>query len=81
MKTLTVTKARQDFYNLVNNTITNNEPFQISTKAGNVVILSESEWQGMIESLYLLSIPGMNEKLDEGKNTPVNDCVPLEEIH
>lgn len=80
MKSIPVTKARQDFFNIVSDTINKNEPVQISTKSGNAVIVSESEWKGIMESLYLLSFPGMKEKLVAGKDTPVSECVPLEEI-
>ncbi len=29
---------------------------------------------------YLQSIPGMDEKLRSGMNTPLSDCVPLSEV-
>lgn len=35
---------------------------------------------GVLETKALLSIPGMKEKLMEGKNTPLSDCVPESEV-
>ena len=32
------------------------------------------------DSTYLSSIPGMMESVDEGVNTPLSDCVPLEKV-
>jgi antitoxin YefM len=32
--------------------------------------LSEEEWRGIQETLYLMSIPGMRESIIEGMNTP-----------
>ncbi|MCL2099411.1 MAG: hypothetical protein FWH24_03115 [Oscillospiraceae bacterium] len=29
---------------------------------------------------YLMSIPGMADKLKEGLNTPLSECVPLSEV-
>lgn len=40
-----------------------NQPVNIVTKEGNVVLLSEEEYRGIQETLYLTSIPGMEEKL------------------
>lgn len=35
---------------------------------------------GVLETRELLSIPGMEEKLAEGKKTPLSDCVPESEV-
>ena len=34
-----------------------------------------------LETKELLSIPGMGEKLTEGKKTPLSECVPETEVH
>lgn len=34
---------------------------------------------GVLETKELLSMPGMEEKLTEGKKTPLTDCVPESE--
>lgn len=50
-----------------------NDVINVNTKKGNVVILSEEDYNGLIETLYLTSIPGMKERLIEGKNAPLED--------
>lgn len=35
---------------------------------------------GALETRELLSIPGMGEKLAEGKKTPLSECVPESEV-
>lgn len=35
---------------------------------------------GALETRELLSIPGMGDKLMEGKKTPLSDCVPESEV-
>ena len=35
---------------------------------------------GVLETRELLSIPGMGEKLMEGKKTPLSECVPESEV-
>jgi len=80
LKTLNVTQARQNIYNLVDDTIEHHEPIQISSKKGNVILISENDFNSIQETLYLLSIPGMRETLIDGKNTPIDECLTSEEI-
>ncbi len=44
------------------------------------VLISLDEWKSLQETVYLLSIPGVKDDLIEGKNTPWEDCTPLEEV-
>lgn len=39
------------------------------------MLVSESDWRAIQETLYLLSIPGMREAIKEGMETPFEDCV------
>ena len=42
----------------------------IAGARSNAVLVSDDQWRGLQETLYLLSIPGMREKLLEGMNAP-----------
>ena len=53
MLNTTVTNFRKDIYNLLEQTIKFNEPVNVSTKNGNAVVLSEDEYNGMVETLSL----------------------------
>ena len=75
-----VTSFRKNIFSLLDQTIRYNEPLSITTKSGNVVVLSEEDYRSLTESLYLSSVPGMKEKLLDGKNTPLSDCVPESEV-
>ena len=75
-----VTSFRKNIFSLLDQTIKYNEPLSVTTKSGNVVVLSEEDYRGLTESLYLSTVPGMKEKLLEGKNTPLGDCVPESEV-
>ena len=37
------------------------------------MLVSEEDWRGIQETLYLISIPGMRESILEGLNTPISD--------
>lgn len=74
-----VTKFRKNVCGILEQTIKYNEPVNISTKDGNAVILSEEDYNGLIETLNLSSAQGMKEKIVEGLNTPLDDCLPENE--
>lgn len=75
MTTTNITNFRKNAFNYVEQTIRYNEPLSISTKEGNAVLLSEEDYSGIMETLYLVSMPGMREKIMEGMSTPLEDCV------
>ena len=75
-----VTTFRNNIFSLLEQTIKYNEPLSVTTKSGNVIVLSEEDYRGLTETLYLSSVPGRKEKLLDGKNTPVSDCVPESEV-
>ena len=80
MTTTNITNFRKNAFNYVEQTIRYNEPLNISTKAGNAVVLSEEDYRGMIETLNLMSDPEMKSKLLDGMATPLSECVSEDEI-
>ncbi len=44
------------------------------------VLVSLEEWNGLQETLYLSSIPGVRDDLIVGKNTSWEDSVPLDKV-
>ena len=75
-----VTNARANLYNLINMAIDNNEVININTKNGNVVLISEEDYNSLIETLYLSSDPDYKKSLIKGKETPLEECIDEEEI-
>ncbi|MCK8059036.1 MULTISPECIES: type II toxin-antitoxin system Phd/YefM family antitoxin [unclassified Fusibacter] len=80
MITLSVTNFRKNIYNILSQAIKFNEPININTKEGNAVILSEEDYNGLIETLNLSNIPNLKESIIEGLNTPIDECVSEEEV-
>jgi len=70
-----VTNFRRNIFALLEQTIKYNEPVNVSTKDGNAVVISEEDYNDLIETLYIFSIPGMKEKIVEGLNTPLEECI------
>ena len=65
MTTISATKARTQLYRLIDEANDSHEPIQITGKRGNAVLLSESDWSSIQETLYLNSIPGMVESIQQ----------------
>ena len=65
---------------MLEQTVKYNEPINVNTKDGNAVIISEEDYNGLMETLYLSSIPGMKEKIVEGLNTSLEDCIPENQV-
>ncbi len=80
MLTTNITNFRKNIFCILEKTIKYNEPVNISTRDGNAIIISEDDYNGLMETLTLSSIPGMKEKIIEGLNTSVNDCLPEDEV-
>ncbi|BHH81917.1 type II toxin-antitoxin system Phd/YefM family antitoxin [Desulforhopalus sp. 52FAK] len=74
MATLSATEARKNLYRLIDETSSTHEPITITGKRGNAVLLSESDWRAIQETLFLVNIPGMRESIIEGIKTPIEDC-------
>ena len=71
-----ITNFRKNIFTLLEQTIKYNEPVNISTKAGNAVVISEEDYNGLMETVYLSSIPQQREKIIEGLRTPLDECLP-----
>lgn len=74
MTNINVTNLRKDLYNYLNLAIDFNDVINVSTKKGNAVILSEEEYNSLIETLYLTSLPDIKERLNESVNATEADC-------
>ena len=66
-----VTNFRKQIFELIDQTVKYNEPINISTKSGNAVLISEEDYNNLVETMYLNSIPGMSE-------TPLEECEEFE---
>jgi len=80
MTHLNASQARSNFFNLLENVTEKNEIARITSRAGNAVIMSEDEYNSIQETLYLMNIPGMWDSIIDGVNTPLEDCVKIDEL-
>ena len=75
MVNIDISNARNELYKLASLCITYNDVVNISTKDGNVNMISEDNYNSLIESLYLAGINGFYESLKEVHNTPASELI------
>ena len=78
---ITATNARRQFFEIVKDATEKHQVFRIQHPKGSVVMLSEEEYDNLIETLELLSTPGFLKRLDKSINQMVNgETVSMEEV-
>lgn len=80
MTNINISNFRQNIFEYVNQAIEFNDIINVNTKNGNAVILSESDYNSLVETLYLSSNPKVKSEILEGKNVPLSECVNANEV-
>jgi len=80
MTNTNITNFRKSIYTMLENTIKYNEPINISTKNGNAVVLSEEDYNNLMETLYISSIPGLKEEIIDRASSTEEDFVGEDEV-
>ena len=65
--TITATEARQNLFKVVRKSVKGHVPVKITSKEGNAVLISEEDYEGLLETLELLSVPGMRKSIQEAR--------------
>lgn len=73
-------QARANLFKLLEQVNRESEPCIITSRKGDGVLISKDDWESIQETLYLQSIPGMKESIEEGMATPLEDCVSEDEL-
>ena len=54
---IAATNARKELFTLIEKLNQGDSPMVITSKAGNAVLISESEYEGLLETLHIMSSP------------------------
>jgi len=73
MKHITFNTAREDFDGLFKAVIELGESVSIAADKGAAILVSQDEWSGLLETLYLQSIPGMTESIKNAREAPASE--------
>ncbi len=80
MTNTNITNFRRNVFDYINQAIEYNDVINVSAKNGNAVIMSEEEYNGIMETLYLSTNARVKKEILEGKNTPLSECLSAEEV-
>mgnify|MGYP001711393588 CR=1 FL=1 len=76
MSTINITNARQNLFQLVADVNVGFNPITIvNNKGKNAVLISEDEWKSIEETLYLSSIPGLVEDINNIKYINIQNFI------
>ncbi|MBQ9297839.1 MAG: type II toxin-antitoxin system Phd/YefM family antitoxin [Clostridia bacterium] len=80
MTNTNITNFRKNIYKLLENAVEYNETINVSTKKGNAVIMSEEDYNSLVETLYISSIPELKEDIKKGLKEDIEDCIDENEV-
>ena len=74
MTTISATQARKNLYSLIDEANDSHQPIQITGKRSNAVLLSESDWRAIQETLHLQAIPGMVDSIKQASEEGIKQA-------
>lgn len=75
MTNTNATNFRQKVFDYLNQAVLYNDVINVNTKNGNAVVMSEEDYRGMIETIYLMSHEATAREIAEGMKEPLEECV------
>ena len=72
MAVTNISVLRKNLFSSIDNVIKYNDSITVSTKKGNAVIISEAEYNAMMETIYLVSQKGLVEKIKKGEKEDIS---------
>lgn len=80
MTNTNATNFRKNLFEYLNMAVDYNDVITVSTKNGNAVVMSEHDYNGLMETLYLGSVPGLTDQIKKAAETPLEECIPEDEV-
>lgn len=72
MAVTNISVLRKNLFSSIDNVIEFNDTITVNTKKGNAVIISEEEYNAMLETIYLISQKGLLERIKEGEEEDIS---------
>ena len=82
MTNTNATNFRQNVFDYLNQAVLYNDVINVNTKNGNAIVISEEDYNALIETLYILSNRKTRDEIMEAMKEPHEGCSeynPLEE--
>ena len=73
MITINISEAGFDLCEVIKAAL--DEPVRITSEEGTVVMLSEKEWEDILETVYIMGVPGLVEEIKENRKLPRSEYI------
>jgi len=81
VKSLTATEARKELFTLLKRSVRGHRQYRITHRQGDVVLLSQEDYESLLETLELLSTPGLLRSIRRARREIARgETYPLEEV-
>ena len=81
MTTIPATAARRDFFDLVKGAAEGHQTYRIHHRKGCAVLLSEDDYEGLLETLELLSVAGFRSSIKRSiRQARTGQTLSMEEV-
>ncbi len=72
MSVTSISSLRKNLFTSIENVVEYNDAITVSTKKGNAVIVSEEDYNAMMETIFLVSQKGLLNKIKEGEKEDIS---------
>ena len=73
MTSIPISVFSQNAAQYVAHAVNSQDVINVTTEKGSSILLSEEEFRGMMETIYLLNSEGMAERVEEARRTPIEE--------
>ena len=80
MNKINIKTLENNFQKYINEAVKENKSFLITTEQGNLVMLSESEYGGIKETLYLYSQKGLVDSILKGSKEDISSLTEYSKL-
>ena len=80
MTNTNATNFRQNAFAYFDQAVVFGDVIHVHTKNGNAIVMSEEDYRGMMDTIYLMSIPGMTESILKSREEATEDCQPFDAL-
>ncbi|WP_195985665.1 type II toxin-antitoxin system Phd/YefM family antitoxin [Clostridium sp. D33t1_170424_F3] len=80
MTNTNITNLRKNLFGYIDQAITYNDVINVNTKKGNAIIMSEEEYNSLMATLQIASVPGLTKTILAEAEEPLEEMVNADDL-
>lgn len=73
MEFYNTSQARNNLFKIIDHVVASHEPTYIVGKQNKVVMIAEEDYRSLMETLHIISVPGLKESILEASKEPIEE--------